>query len=61
MMTVVMTANRISLMVSFLAFGGAGPLESKGSVLVGEELDECLAPMLFGLHFNTASTDALHG
>jgi hypothetical protein len=38
-----------------------GPPESKGTVLEGEELGECLEPFVFGLHFSTASTEALQG
>jgi hypothetical protein len=61
MIQVVMMANRTSPIVSFLAAGGAVPPESKGTVLAGEELGEFLEPLVFGLHFNTASTDALQG
>jgi hypothetical protein len=37
------------------------PPESKGTVLEGEELGGDMEPLVFGLHFKTASTDALQG
>lgn len=60
-MHVVMMANRSSPIVSFLAAGCGCPPESKGTVLEGEELGEFFVPFVFGLHFSTASTEALQG
>jgi len=59
---VVMRAKRSSPIWSFLAGGWAEEPASKGAVRAGEELGEFLEPLkLFGLHFKTASIEALHG
>lgn len=57
-----MMAKRSSPIESFLAVGAGLPV-SNGTVLAGEPLGELRALLrpLFGRHFNTASTDALHG
>lgn len=59
---VVMRAKRSSPIWSFLAGGWAEEPASKGTVRAGEVLGEYLERLkLFGLHFKTASTEALHG
>lgn len=61
MIAVVMTANLNSPIVSFLAAGCDGVLGSRAD-LEGEPCGEDLDLFeLFGLHFRTASTEALQG
>lgn len=56
-----MTANRSSPIVSFLAFGWDGAVGSRAD-LAGEPFGEILACFEgFGRHLRTASTDALQG
>jgi hypothetical protein len=61
MITVVITANRSSPIVSFLAFGCDG-VPGRSADLAGEPLGELLEDFkALGRHLRTASTEALQG